>query len=105
MPQTGACCELGRCEPVEARVRSYYVVVDPPFFDDSSRLVEIGEQVLVEALVAQTAIEALDEAILHRFARSDVVPLDAAILRPGDRAGERSAALLCRADRASCGSI
>ena len=26
MPQTGACCELGRCEPVEARVRSYCVV-------------------------------------------------------------------------------
>jgi hypothetical protein len=40
--------------------------------------------VLVEALVAQTAIEALDEAILHRFARSDVVPLDAAILLPGE---------------------
>src|ERR1700722_11488385 len=62
MPRTGACCELGWGEPVEARVRSYCVVVDPPFFDDLSRLVEIGEQVLVEALVAETAIETLDEA-------------------------------------------
>jgi len=35
-----------------------------------------GEQVLVEALVPQPAIEALHEAILHRLARRDVVPLD-----------------------------
>jgi hypothetical protein len=34
MPQIGACCELSRCEPVERRVRSVGVVVDPPLFDD-----------------------------------------------------------------------
>ena len=82
MPRVGACCELGWCEPVEARVRSVGVVVDPPFFDDVSCLVEIGEQVLVEALVAQPAVEALHEAILHWFARRDVVPFDAALLLP-----------------------
>ena len=82
MPRRGACCELGWCEPVEARVRSVGVVVDPPFFDDLARLVEVGEQVLVEALVAQSAVEALDEPILHRFAGCDVVPLDATLLLP-----------------------
>ena len=51
MPRCGACCELSRCEPVEARVRSVGVVVDPPFFDDVARLLDVGEQVLVEALV------------------------------------------------------
>jgi hypothetical protein len=63
MSLRGACCELSRCEPVEARVRSVGVVVDPPFFDDLTRLLEVGEQVLVEALVAQPAVEALDDSV------------------------------------------
>ena len=83
MPLMWACCELSRCEPVEARVRSIGVVVDPPFFDDLARLLEVGEEVFVEALVAQSAVEALDEAILHRFARRDVVPFDTALVLPG----------------------
>src|SRR6185312_11359116 len=62
MPRRGACCELSWCEPVEARVRSVGVVVDPPCFDDLARLVEVGEQVLVEALVAQPAVVADDHA-------------------------------------------
>ena len=43
MPLVGAGSKLGWGEPVEARVRSVGVVVDPPFFDDLSRLIEIGE--------------------------------------------------------------
>jgi hypothetical protein len=38
--------------------------------------------VLVEALVTETAIEALDEAVLHGLAGGDVVPLDEAIFLP-----------------------
>jgi len=38
---------------------------------------------LVQALVAQATVEALDEAILHRLARCNVVPLDATLLLPG----------------------
>ena len=82
MPLIGACCELSRCEPVEARMRSVGVVVDPPVFDDPASFVEVREQVLVEALVAQAAVEALHEAILHRFARCDVVPVDGMLLLP-----------------------
>ena len=62
MPLIGACCELSWCEPIEALVRSIGVVVDPPFFDDPSRLAEVREHVLVEALVPQAAVEALPQS-------------------------------------------
>ena len=55
-------------------MRSVCVVVDPPFFDDLARLLEVGEQVFVEALIAQAAVEAFDKAILHRFAGCNVMP-------------------------------
>jgi len=56
------CCELGRCEPVEARVRSAGVVLNPPIFNDRPCLVEIAEHVFAESLVAQAAVEALDKS-------------------------------------------
>ena len=37
---------------------------------------ERGEQRLVQQLVAQPAVEALDEGVLDRLARGDVVPVD-----------------------------
>lgn len=43
---------------------------------------QVGEQMLVEALVAQAAIETFDEAVLHGLSRSDVVPLDLPFLLP-----------------------
>ena len=82
MPLVGACCELRRCEPAKARVRSLGVVVDPPCFDDLTRLRKIAEQMLVETLIAQPAIEALDEAVLGRLAGRDVVPFHAPFFLP-----------------------
>ena len=79
MPLIGACCELDWCEPVEARVWSVGVVVDPPFLDDLAGFVEIGEQMFVQALVAQSAVEAFDKAVLHRLAGRGVMPLDPAL--------------------------
>jgi hypothetical protein len=38
-------------------VRSVGASVDPPFFDDLTSLVEIGEQVLVETLVARAVVD------------------------------------------------
>jgi len=64
-------------------VRPVGVVVDPPFFDDLAGFVEIGEQLLVEALVTQPAVEAFDKPILHRLAGCDVVPLDLLLVLPG----------------------
>ena len=82
MPLTGAGCKLGWGEAFKARVRTLGVVVDPPCLDDLARLLEAGEEMLVEALIAQAPVEALDEAVLHRLARRDVVPFDMALLLP-----------------------
>jgi hypothetical protein len=54
MPLRGACCELSRYEPVEARVRSVGVVVDLPGFDHAPSHPQASEQMLVEAFVADT---------------------------------------------------
>jgi hypothetical protein len=78
----GAGCELGRREPVEARVRPVGVVVDPPFLDDLTSFVEICEQVFVQAFVAQPAVEAFNKTVLHRLAGRDVVPLDPELFLP-----------------------
>src|SRR5882724_3584112 len=56
-----------------------------PFLDDLASLVEICEQVLVETLVAQAAVEAFDKAVLRRLAGRDAVPLDPELLLPGQR--------------------
>src|SRR5215472_9526400 len=54
---------------------------------------ERAEQRLVEQLITQTAIEALDKRVLLRFARRDVVPCDMALLGPAQdrRAGQLGA--------------
>ncbi len=62
-------------------MRSVQIVVDPPIFNDVPGMAIASEQVLIEAFVPQAPIEAFNEAVLHRFARSDVVPCNAAVLR------------------------
>ena len=61
-------------------MRGGQIVVDRPFFDAVSGVPIAGEEPLIETLVAQPSVEALHEAILHRFARRDVVPFDLPIL-------------------------
>src|SRR5579863_632263 len=53
------------------------VIVVPPRFDDLTRFSQAREHVLVEAFVAQLAVEAFDECVLDRLARLNVVPPDA----------------------------
>ena len=50
----------------ERRVRPVFVVVDPPFVDGLTRLAEVGEQVLVEALVAPSVVS-FGKSSLHRL--------------------------------------
>ena len=83
MPLIGACCELSWCEPVEARVRSVGVVVDPPFFDNLACLAEVREQVLVEALVTQSAVEAFDKSIVSGLAWPAELELHTMTICPG----------------------
>jgi len=57
-------------------VRSQVIVVVTPCLDRFARLGEGEEDVLVEAFVAQAAVEALDEGVLHRLAWLDVMPVE-----------------------------
>ena len=57
-------------------------VVVTPSPDQATGVAPIGEQMLVEAFATQRSVEALDEAVLHRFARSDRVPFNSALLLP-----------------------
>ena len=58
------------------------VVIVPPSGEHRTGLRQAGEDRLVEAFVSETGVEALDEPVLLRFARRDVVSLDVAFLRP-----------------------
>ena len=60
------------------------IVVDPPFFDDLPGMAVAAEQMLVQALVPQPAVEAFHEAVLHRFSGRNVMPFDVAVLLPGE---------------------
>jgi hypothetical protein len=61
-------------------VGAVIVVVVPPVSNDPPGMGVAGEQVLVQALVSQSSIEAFDEAILHWLARGNVVPFDLPVL-------------------------
>jgi len=58
------------------------VVIDPPRLDLAPRFVDRQELVDVQALVAQLAVERLDEPVLRRPSRSDEVKRDAAAIGP-----------------------
>ena len=49
----------------DASVRSHFVVIEPPSLDLFARLVQILEPVLLQTLIAEAAIQALDVAVLH----------------------------------------
>lgn len=57
LPLAEAGCDLKWCEPFEVRMRSFGVLVDHPFFDHPAGLRQPGKQVVVEALVAEPALE------------------------------------------------
>ena len=58
------------------------VVVIAPEGQLAAGIGQAVEDLLVQAFVAQAAVEALDVAILLRLARINVVPLDLVVVRP-----------------------
>ena len=56
---------------------SLCVVVDPPAFDDLSGLGEVAKDVLIQALISKTAIEAFHERVLHWLTGRDVMSANA----------------------------
>src|SRR3546814_10787304 len=67
---------IGGRQPANTTMRPHMVVVVAPEPQHRAGMAERHEQRLVEALVTQAAVEALDIAVLLRLARRDVVPLD-----------------------------
>lgn len=63
-------------------MRPDVVVVIPPESQRSAGVGQAVEDLLVEAFVAQAAVEGLDVAVLLRFAGVDVMPLDLVVVRP-----------------------
>ena len=59
------------------------VVLDP-FGDRGAGMGQAVKQGLVQKLIAHASVEALDEGVLHRLARRDVMPVDAMLRRPGE---------------------
>lgn len=53
---------------------AFGVVVGSPVLDGVAGMRQPTEQRFVQALVSEAPVQALDEAVLHRLARSDVVP-------------------------------
>src|SRR3546814_12220484 len=73
---------IGGRQPANTTMRPHRVVVVAPELLDRAGMAERHEQRLVEALVTQEAVEALDIAVLLRIARGAVVPLAWLILHP-----------------------
>src|SRR3546814_5801629 len=67
---------IGGRQPANTTMRPHMVVVVAPEPQHRAGMAERHAQRLVEALVTQAAVEALDIAVLLRLARRDVVPLD-----------------------------
>jgi len=63
------------------------IVVLPPAFDFISGMVDIAPPVLVQALVADLAVEAFDVSILIGFTRLDKLMVDFPFLGPGIECG------------------
>src|SRR5690606_36246723 len=62
---------LSRCEVSERAVRTLGVVLEAPTLDNRTGVGQVHKPMLVQAFVAQPAVEALDVGVLHRLARAD----------------------------------
>jgi hypothetical protein len=78
----GPGCKLVRGQTAEAGVRPGGIVIEPPGFNDPPCHRQATEHVLVEALVTEAPVEALDKSVLDRLSGRDVVPSDAAFFLP-----------------------
>jgi len=75
-------CKLRRRAVPQCAMRSSLVVIHPPGRNDCARFSQRPEPVLVQALVPELAVEALDIRVLRRFTSLDEPQLDASLIRP-----------------------
>ena len=58
------------------------IEVDAPCRHQIAGMVQVVEQMLVQALIPHPTVEAFHEPVLHRFSRRDGVPIDPADFLP-----------------------
>lgn len=63
-------------------MRPAVVVVHTPAINAVACVVQTGEPMQIQAVVAELAVETLDESILSRFTWLNEMELDASTLRP-----------------------
>jgi len=66
-----------RCPIIERAVRTDLVIEMPPGLDLFPGVLHMKKPVLVEALIPQFAVEALDKGIVRRLSGSDMLQLNA----------------------------
>ncbi len=74
--------ELGGTAVSEARVWPEVIAILPPVFDLLPGFLERQEPMGVEALVAETAVEGLDERVVGRLARPREIQCDLLLVGP-----------------------
>src|SRR5690242_11085644 len=74
--------ELVRRQLPQGTMRAHRIVVRAPRFDSFACIVQADERLLVQTLLAQSAVEALDVRVFHRLTRTDELQSDAMFVRP-----------------------
>ena len=81
-------------------MRAMVIVIVTPSRDQLSGVAQVVEQVLVQALVPEAAIEAFHKAVLHGLAWRDVVPLDLPVFLPFQNGIRRQFGPIARREKA-----
>jgi hypothetical protein len=66
-------CELLGSEPFQGPMGPSCVVGISPAFEDPSRIAQVQEPVLIQAFIADTAIEGFNVGVVHGLTGSDEV--------------------------------
>jgi len=80
-------------------VRPGFVVVAVPLGDQFSDVRQVREVVIIQALVTEFAVEALDVDVLGRFARGDELQIDSLAVGPAVHVAAHEFRSLVGADR------
>ena len=80
--QDCTCREGCRGLVAQRAVRSFLIVILSPRLHELAGIGQPEEPLLVQAFVAEAAVEALAEGVLDRLARIDEVQRDRVLLRP-----------------------
>ena len=83
-----------------------FVVVLAPVFDRLPRFSKGEKPILIQALLAQSAVKAFDESIVSRLARPAELELHAVTMGPGvERLRDKFAAVVPAKVRLSCSAF